>query len=120
MKLFAHCLTLAAMSGALIACSPKPATSPAVPAPPAEASPAAAEMPTTKSAKGVGTITAIDAAAGTVTINHKDIPEIGWPGMEMPFKSTPEILKGAKVGDEIDFDVNVTDEGGEITAMKSK
>ena len=117
MKLFAHCLTLAAMSGALIACSPKPATPPAAPA---AASPAAAEMPTAKSAKGVGTITDIEAAAGTVTINHKDIPEIGWPGMEMPFKSTPEILKGAKVGDEIDFDVNVTDEGGEITAMKSK
>ena len=117
MKLFAHYLTLAAMSGALIACSPKPATPPAATA---AASPAAAEMPTAKSAKGVGTITAIDAASGTVTINHKDIPEIGWPGMEMPFKSTPEILRGAKVGDEIDFDVNVTDEGGEITAMKSK
>lgn len=116
---FARCLTLVAVSAAIVACNPKPAIPPAV-ATPSAAAPVVAEVPTAKSGKGVGTITAIDAAAGTVTINHKDIPEIGWPGMEMPFKSTPEVLKGAKIGDEIEFDVNVTDEGGEITAMKSK
>ena len=120
MKPFVLSLIIVAASGFLAACTPKPATPPAVATPTASAAPTAMDMPAAKSGKGVGTITAIDASAGTVTINHKDIPEIGWSGMEMPFKAAPEILKGAKVGEQIEFDVTVTDEGGEITALKAR
>jgi Cu/Ag efflux protein CusF len=86
---------------------------------PPEAQPpqAAAEV---KSAKGTGTVTAVDANAGTVTIEHGAMPEIGWSAMTMAFKADPALLAGIEKGDNVAFDLTVTDGRGEITALRGQ
>ncbi|ETI65145.1 copper-binding protein CusF [Sphingobium sp. C100] len=68
-------------------------------------------------AKGQGTITAIDKAAGTITLDHGPIPEAKWPAMTMAFKAAPAITDAAKIGDKVDFDLMLTGNAGEVTAM---
>jgi Cu(I)/Ag(I) efflux system protein CusF len=99
---------------ALAACSPQ-APEPAVSAPVAEtpAAPAMADMPMAaepQAAAGpitsMGKITAIDAAVGTVTLDHQAIPEVKWDAMSMGFTTTdPAMLKDLKVGDMVVFDL---------------
>jgi Cu(I)/Ag(I) efflux system protein CusF len=51
-----------------------------------------------------GTVTKVDAAAGTVTIKHAAIPNLQMEAMTMEFKaSDPAMLKDLKEGDEINF-----------------
>ncbi|ARR57536.1 copper-binding protein (plasmid) [Rhizorhabdus wittichii DC-6] len=71
-------------------------------------------------AKGHGTVTAIDKAAGTITLNHGPIPEAKWPAMTMAFKAAPAITDAAKVGDKVDFDLTLTGNAGEVTAIKKQ
>ena len=68
-------------------------------------------------AKAHGTVTAIDKAAGTITLDHGPIPEAQWPAMTMAFKAAPAILDTAKVGDKVDFDLTLTGNAGEVTAI---
>ena len=68
-------------------------------------------------AKGHGTVTAIDKAAGTITLDHGPIPEAKWPAMTMAFKAAPAITDAAKVGDKVDFDLTLTGNAGEVTAI---
>ncbi|MEO6092815.1 MAG: copper-binding protein [Novosphingobium sp.] len=68
-------------------------------------------------AKGLGTVTAIDKAAGTITLDHGPIPEAKWPAMTMAFKAAPAITDAAKVGDTVDFDLRLTGSAGEVTAI---
>ena len=78
-------------------------------------------MPTgSKMGKGSGTVTAIDASAGKVTLDHGAILAVGWPPMKMGFSAKPELLKGVVVGDKVDFDVTVTGSAGEVTAIKKR
>jgi len=83
---------------------------------PPEAQPpqAAAEV---KSAKGTGTVTAVDANAGTVTIEHGAMPEIGWSAMTMTFRAHPALLADVHEGDKVAFELTVTGGGGEVTAL---
>ena len=67
---------------------------------------------------GTGTVTAIDAAAGKIALDHEAIPAVGWPAMKMGFSAKPERLKGIAVGDKIDFDLTVTGSAGEVTAIR--
>ncbi|SFP49885.1 Cu(I)/Ag(I) efflux system protein CusF [Geopseudomonas sagittaria] len=55
-------------------------------------------------AKASGTIKAIDAGKGTVTLAHGPVPSLQWPPMTMGFAATPEQLKGLKVGDQVNFE----------------
>jgi len=55
-------------------------------------------------ATGTGTITAIDAATGRVTIDHGEVSELEWPAMEMGFESEPATIEGFSVGDRVDFE----------------
>ncbi|GBH30857.1 copper-binding protein [Sphingobium sp. SA2] len=71
-------------------------------------------------AKGHGTVTAIDKAAGTITLNHGPIPEAKWPAMTMAFKAASAITDAAKVGDKVDFDVTLVGSAGEVTAIQKK
>ena len=71
----------------------------------------------TKSGKGTGTVTAVDAAAGTVTIAHGPMPEVGWSAMTMTFGANPALLSGVAEGDRVAFDLTVTGGRGEITAL---
>lgn len=68
-------------------------------------------------AKGHGTITAVDKAAGTITLDHGAIPEAKWPAMTMAFKAVPAIIDAAKVGEKVDFDLTLTGNAGEVTAI---
>ena len=74
----------------------------------------------TRMGKGVGIITAIDAAAGKITLDHEAIPAVGWPAMKMGFSAKPERLKGIAVGDKVNFDMTVTGSTGEVTAIRKQ
>lgn len=71
-------------------------------------------------AKGHGTVTAIDKAASTITLDHGPIPEAKWPAMTMAFKAAPAITDSAKVGDKVDFDLTLTGGAGEVTAVRKQ
>jgi len=73
--------------------------------------------PATVKAKSTGTITALDAAAGTVTLDHAAIPEAEWPAMSMGFSADPALLGDLKVGDRVAFDVEITGSSGKVTAI---
>ena len=73
-----------------------------------------------KMGKGSGTVTAMDAAAGKITLDHGDIPAVGWPAMTMGFAAKPALLAGVAVGDKVDFEVTVTGNAGEVTAIKKR
>ena len=111
---------------ALAACSPQ-VPEPAVSAPVAEApaAPAMADMPMAaepQAAAGpitsMGKITAIDAAAGTVTLDHQAIPEVKWDAMSMGFTTTDlAMLKDLKVGDMVAFDLKSAAEPSKISRI---
>lgn len=73
-----------------------------------------------KMGKGIGTVTAIDAATGKITLDHEAIAAVGWPAMKMGFTAKPELLKGIAVGDKVDFDLTVTGSAGEVTAIRKR
>jgi Cu/Ag efflux protein CusF len=73
-----------------------------------------------KSAKGSGIVTALDAAAGSITLDHGPIPEANWPAMTMAFKAKPQVLEGVKVGDKVEFDVILDDSAGEVTSVRKR
>jgi len=122
-------LAVAALGAAasLAACSQKDTATETVAAP-AAAPAAASAAPASdmgnmamangeKVAKGTGTVTAVDAVAGAITLDHTPIPEANWPAMTMAFKAAPDVAKQVKVGDKVAFDVKVKDGAGEITAV---
>jgi len=71
----------------------------------------------TRMAKGTGTVTAVDAAAGTITLDHGAMPEVEWPAMTMTFSAKPQVLEGVKVGDKVTFDASIRGSAGEVTAI---
>jgi Cu(I)/Ag(I) efflux system protein CusF len=73
----------------------------------------------TKTGKGTGVITEIDAKGGTLTIKHEAIKTLGWPAMTMSFNAVPaSLLRGLKVGQEIGFDAKQGSGLPEITAIR--
>jgi Cu(I)/Ag(I) efflux system protein CusF len=70
-----------------------------------------------KMAKGTGVVTALDASAGTITLNHQAMPEVEWPAMTMTFSADPQVLKGVKVGDKVTFDASIEGSTGKVTAI---
>ncbi len=112
---------IAALSVALSGCDKKP-EAPKVEAPkvaaPADAMSGMAMPADSKMGKGSGTVTAVDASTGKITLDHGAIPAVGWPAMKMGFSAKPELLKEVAVGDKVDFDVTVTGSAGELTAIK--
>ena len=112
---------LIALPIGLSGCDKKP-EAPKVEAPKAAATADAMssmEMPVgSKMGKGTGTVTAIDAATGKITLDHGAIPAVGWPAMKMDFSAKPDLLKGVAVGDKVDFDLTVSGSAGEVTAIR--
>lgn len=85
-----------------------------------------AEMNMTESAapapagpiNGVGTVTAVDAAAGTVSLDHGPIAAISWPAMSMQFTvEDPADLQGIAVGDRVSFELKSATETQVVTAI---
>ena len=55
--------------------------------------------------KAQGTVDAVDAKAGTVSLNHGAIASLNWPAMTMEFKAAnPALLKGLKPGMPVAFE----------------
>ena len=71
-------------------------------------------------AKSTGTVTAIDKAAGKITLDHAAIPEVKWPAMTMAFAAKPALLEGVAVGDKVAFDVTIKGNAGEVTAIRKQ
>ena len=71
----------------------------------------------TVTAKSTGTITAIDAEAGRVTLDHAAIPAAEWPAMKMAFDVDPTLLGDLAVGDRVAFDVEISGSSGKVTAI---
>ena len=66
----------------------------------------------------MGKIIAIDAAVGTVTLDHQAIPEVKWDAMSMGFTTTdPAMLKDLKVGDMVVFDLVSAAEPSKISRI---
>lgn len=75
--------------------------------------------PAAKHGQGKGVIKAIDAKAGTLTLQHGPIPAVAWPAMTMTFKAKPAtLLKGLKVGQTISFDTTVRGMDADVTAVR--
>lgn len=117
---------LGAAALSLAACSPDPAA-PAEPGAPAASAPAAdkpmADMPMNTPAAagpimGAGKVTAIDAVAGTVTLDHGPIAALNWPSMSMAFTaSDPALLAGIAVGDTVSFEIKSQTESTVVTQI---
>lgn len=74
-----------------------------------------------KVGRGSGVVTAIDSKAAKVTIKHGPIAALAWPGMTMAFVANPPtLLRSVKVGQRIDFTVQVTATGSTVTAIKPR
>jgi Cu/Ag efflux protein CusF len=110
-------LTAAMLTLAIAACSRQES------APPATTSDTSmAPMTTAPAASGpvagVGTVLAVDASAGTVTLDHEAISAISWPAMQMQFQAAdPAILRGLNVGDHVAFELKSATETGIVTSI---
>lgn len=81
-----------------------------------------AEMAETamQTASAEGTVTAIDADAGTITIQHGPVAAIGWPAMTMPFDAANELRNQVTVGDAISFEFETGPAGNTVTSITKK
>ena len=70
---------------------------------------------------GTGAVTQIDAAAGTITINHGPIAAVSWPAMTMQFTAeNPAILQGIAVGDSVSFELKSATETSVVTSVQKQ
>ncbi|WP_232469163.1 copper-binding protein [Croceicoccus marinus] len=73
-----------------------------------------------QTASAEGTVTAIDADAGTITVDHGAVPAIEWPAMTMAFEADEELRQDVAVGDTISFDFTTDESGNAITSITKK
>jgi len=111
-------LLATALALTLAACSPPtPAAAPKQEEMADMAAPAAVAGPV----RSTGVITAIDADAGTITLNHEAIEAIGWSAMTMRFNAAdPALLNGLAVGDHVSFELKSADEPGTLIAVQKQ
>lgn len=81
--------------------------------------------PTAPAAAGpiasTGTVTQVDAAAGTITITHEPIAAVSWPAMTMQFTAeNPAILQGIAVGDHVSFELKSATETSIVTMLQKQ
>jgi len=92
--------------------------------PMAQDMPMAGDMPmhaaNGQTATGQGKVTAIDAEAGTITIDHDPIPEANWPAMTMGFKADEAARTKVEVGDKVEFELKLSGNAGEITRIETQ
>jgi len=73
-----------------------------------------------QTASAEGTVTAIDADAGTITVDHGAVPEIEWPAMTMGFEADEQLRQDVAVGDAISFEFTTGEGGNTITSITKK
>lgn len=74
------------------------------------------EAPSAPAAHAEGTVKAIDALGGKVTLAHGPVPALKWPAMTMGFKASAQQLEKLKVGDKVAFDFRM--EGSSATIVE--
>ena len=80
-------------------------TNAAEPAPMASETPAMAdEAAAATKASATGTVEAVDATAGKITIAHEPVDALKWPAMTMGFKATPEQIASVQAGQKVQFE----------------
>ena len=109
------------LKGVLARLAPPGSSAPTLPAMPAQ--PTVPAKPAVHAAAatwtGHGRITAVDAAAGELTMQHQAIPAIGWPAMTMPFTVADKaLLHGLAVGEQVDFDLAKKGEDFVVVAIR--
>lgn len=112
---------------ALAACSSGDKANQTAETPTAQNTPMSSSMPMAsgapmqgKAAGGEGTVTAVDQAAGTISIQHGAIPAVNWPAMTMAFQANDAQRSKVAVGDKVMFDFHTTATGGELTRIDRK
>ena len=65
-------------------------------------------------------MTAIDATAGSVTLDHGPIAALEWPAMTMGFSANPKILKDIAVGDRVAFELDWDGKAGVVTQIAKR
>ena len=73
-----------------------------------------------QTASAEGTVTAIDADAVTITVDHGAVPEIEWPAMTMGFEADEQLRQDVAVGDAISFEFTTSEGGNTITSITKK
>lgn len=116
---------VSALALSLIACSPQAVDTPAPAAPATPTSMAGMDTATPPAAAAgpimaAGKITAIDAKAGTLTLNHEAIPAVKWEAMAMQFTADPAILADLKVGDAVTFELKSAAEPTQVVKIQKQ
>lgn len=83
------------------------------------------DMPMTQSgavraASAEGTVTAIDADAGTITMSHGPVPALEWPAMTMAFGAAQPIRDQVSVGDTVTFAFEASDDSNQIISVSKR
>ncbi len=73
-----------------------------------------------QTASAEGTVTAIDAGAGTITIEHGPVPAVEWPAMTMGFAADDAQRASVAAGDKVNFTFDKTADGGKIVSITKK
>lgn len=73
-----------------------------------------------QTASAQGSVTAIDNAAGTITISHGPVPAVNWPAMTMAFEADEATRRDVSVGDNVSFEFRPVDGGARITSIETK
>jgi Cu(I)/Ag(I) efflux system protein CusF len=68
--------------------------------------------------RAIGVVKGMDAAGGRMILSHEPIPTLKWPAMTMSFKISPELAKGLKAGQKVEFEFKAEDMDGTITKVK--
>ncbi|WP_353226675.1 copper-binding protein [Novosphingobium sp.] len=105
------------VAAALAACS-KPAETPQNASP--EPMPGMSMPAATRAGQATGVVTAIDTAAGKITLDHGPVPELQWPAMTMAFGATANQLSEIAVGDKVAFKFTVTGTSAQITEISKQ
>jgi Cu/Ag efflux protein CusF len=68
--------------------------------------------------QSTGVVTAVDATAGTISLDHEAIPAVSWPAMSMQFTAEdPAILRDIAVGDRVMFQLKSATETSVVTMV---
>ena len=74
----------------------------------------------TRAGQATGVVTAIDTAAGKITLDHGAVAELQWPAMTMAFGATANQLQGIRPGDKVAFKFTVTGTSAQITEISKQ
>ncbi|WP_353229999.1 copper-binding protein [Novosphingobium sp.] len=110
------------LAASLAACS-KPAETPQSASPqtlPDTPMPGMSMPAQPRTGHATGVVTAIDTAAGKITLDHGPVAELQWPAMKMAFGATAKLLNGIAVGDTVAFKFTVTGTSAEITEISKQ